>query len=134
MTGPINLGTKFATVENGKFEVNFSTSEALTGEYTVEADDGESHKDTTTVNIVMPVRTLASSTPVPVSTTTPTLTPTASQEMQAHASTPTTQSENSSTSPSSKLIVPGFEAVFVIAALVVVVVVSVCINKRRIDL
>ena len=136
--GPINLGTKFATVEDGKFKVNFSTSEALTGEYTVEADDGESHVDTTTVNIVTPVRTLASPTPVPVSTPTPTLTltPTASQEMPAPASTPTTQPENSSTSASlsSKLTVPGFEAVFVIATLVVVVVVSVCINKRRIDL
>ena len=133
MTGPINLGTKFATVEDGKFKVNFSTSEALTGEYTVEADDGESHVDTTTVNIVTPVRTLASSTPVPVSTTTPTLTltPTTLQEMQAHASTPTTQLENAPVSTSSKHIVPGFKAVFVIAALVVVVVVSVCINKRR---
>ncbi|PXF50549.1 MAG: hypothetical protein C4B56_08865 [Candidatus Methanophagaceae archaeon] len=131
VTRPINLGTKFATVEDGKFKVNFSTSEALTGEYTVEADDGESHVDTTTVNIVMPVRTQASPTPVPVSTPTPTLTPTASQEMQAHASTPTTQLENASTSTSSKLTVPGFEAVFVITALVVVVAVSVCINKRR---
>ncbi|RLG33208.1 hypothetical protein DRN80_05025, partial [Methanosarcinales archaeon] len=129
VTGPINLGTKFATVENGKFKVNFSTSEALTGEYTVEADDGESHVDTTTVNIVTPVRTLASPTPVP--TTAPTLTPTTPQEMQAHASTPTTQLENAPTSTSSKHIVPGFKAVFVIAALVVVVVVSVCINKRR---
>jgi len=90
--------------------------------------------DTTTVNIVTPVRTLASSTPVPVSTPAPTLTPTTPQEMQEHASTPTTQPENSSTSPSSKHIVPGFKAVFVITALVVVVVVSVCINKRRIDL
>jgi len=136
VTGPINLGTKFATVEDGKFKVNFSTSEALTGEYTVEADDGESHVDTTTINIVMPVRTLASPTPVPVSTSAPMLTPTASQAMQAHASTPTTQPENSSTSASlsSKLTVPGFEAVFVITALVVVVIVSVCINKRRIDL
>ncbi|MCW7070064.1 MAG: hypothetical protein OCU17_05620 [Methanophagales archaeon] len=135
VTGPINLGTKFATVENGKFKVNFSTSEALTGEYTVEADDGESHVDTTTVNIVTPVRTLASPTPVsvsvPVPTTAPTLTPTTPQEMQAHASTPTTQLENAPTSTSSKHIVPGFKAVFVIAALVVVVVVSVCINKRR---
>ena len=125
VTGPINLGTKFATVEDGKFKVNFSTSEALTGEYTVEADDGESHVDTTTVNIVMPVRTLASPTPVsvPVPTPTPTLTPTPTtpQEMQAHASTST----------SSKLIVPGFEAVFVITALVLAVVVSVCIRKRR---
>ena len=120
VTGPINLGTKFAAVENGKFKVNFSTSEALTGEYTVEADDGESHVDTTTVNIVTPVRTLASPTPVP--TPTPTLTPTASQEMPAPASTPTTQPENSSASASlsSKLTVPGFEAVFVIAALIVV--------------
>ena len=135
VTGPINLGTKFATVENGKFKVNFSTSEALTGEYTVKADDGESHVDTTTVNIVMPVRTLASPTPVPVSTPTPTptLTPTASQAMQAHASTPTTQPENSSTSASlsSKLTVPGFEAVFVITALVLAVAVSVYIRKRR---
>ena len=129
VTGPINLGTKFATVENGKFKVNFSTSEALTGEYTVEADDGESHVDTTTVNIVTPVRTLASPTSVP--TTAPTLTPTTPQEMQVHASTLTTQLENAPTSTSSKHIVPGFKAVFVIAALVVVVVVSVCINKRR---
>ena len=88
--------------------------------------------DTTTVNIVTPVRTLASPTPVP--TTAPTLTPTTPQEMQAHASTPTTQLENAPTSTSSKHIVPGFKAVFVIAALVVVVVVSVCIIKRRIDL
>ena len=112
--GPIDLGTKFATVENGKFKATFSTSEALTGEYTVEADDGESHKDTTTVNIVLPVRATPSPTPVP--TTTPT--PTTPQEMPAPASTPTTQPENSSTSPSS--MVPGFEAVFVITALVVV--------------
>ena len=88
--------------------------------------------DTTTVNIVTPVRTLASPTSVP--TTAPTLTPTTPQEMQAHASTPTTQLENAPVSTSSKHIVPGFKAVFVIAALVVVVVVSVCINKRRIDL
>ena len=85
--------------------------------------------DTTTVNIVTPVRTLASPTPVP--TTAPTLTPTTPQEMQVHASTLTTQLENAPTSTSSKHIVPGFKAVFVIAALVVVVVVSVCINKRR---
>ena len=108
--GPIDLGTKFATVENGKFKATFSTSEALTGEYTVEADDGEGHEDTTTVNIVMPVRTATSPTPMP---TTP-------QEIPAPVSTPTAQPENSSTSTSSNLPLPGFEAVFVIAALVVV--------------
>ena len=108
--GPIDLGTKFATVENGKFKATFSTSEALTGEYTAEADDGEGHEDTTTVNIVMPVRTATSPTPMP---TTP-------QEIPAPVSTPTAQPENSSTSTSSNLPLPGFEAVFVIAALVVV--------------
>ena len=96
--------------------------EALTGEHTVEADNGKSHVDTTTVNIVTPVRTLAS--PTPVSTPTPTLTPIASQEMQTHASTPTMQPESSSASTSSKLTVPGFEAVFVITALVLAVAVS----------
>jgi len=116
MKGPIDLGTKFAAVENGKFKATFSTSEALTGEYTVEADDGEGHEDTTTVNIVMPVRIQASPTPAP--TTTPTPTPTTPQKMPAPASTPTTQLENPSTSPSS--MVPGFEVVFVITALVVV--------------
>ena len=125
VTGPINLGTKFATVENGKFKATFSTSEALTGEYTVEADDGESHKDTTTVNIVLPVRATPSPTPVPATTPTPT-TP---QEMPAPASTPTTQPENSSTSPSS--MVPGFEAVFVITALVVVYLFVFMSRKER---
>ena len=123
--GPINLGTKFATVENGKFKATFSTSEALTGEYTVEADDGESHKDTTTVNIVLPVRATPSPTPVPATTPTPT-TP---QEMPAPASTPTTQPENSSTSTSSTL--PGFEAIFVITALLVVYLFVFMSRKER---
>ena len=125
--GPIDLGIQFARVENGKFKVNFSTSDALTGGYTVEADDGEGHTDTTTVNIVTPVRTLASPTPVP--TTTPAST--TSQEMPTPASTPTTQPENASTSTSSKLPLPGFETVFVITALLVVPLFFVCETRRR---
>ena len=121
VTGPIALGTKFATVENGKFKATFSTSEALTGEYTVEADDGEGHTDTTTINIVMPVRMVASPTPAP--TTTPQPTP------PAPVSTPTTQPENASTSTLS--MVPGFETVFVITALLVVSLFFVCVTRRR---
>ncbi|MFZ2070202.1 MAG: hypothetical protein WAV32_01090, partial [Halobacteriota archaeon] len=127
VTGPVDLGTKFAPVENGKFKANFSTSEALTGEYTVEADDGEGHTDTTVVNIIMPVRTVASPPPTPTATPVPTT----SQEMPAPASTPTTQPENSSNSTSSAA-APGFEAVFVITALVVVYLfISVPGKKRK---
>jgi hypothetical protein len=116
--GPVNLGTEFATVENGKFKANFSTAEALTGEYTVEADDGEGHTDTTTVNVITPVRAVASPTPTPSATPVPTT----SQEMPAATaptSAQTAQLENSSNSTSSAA-APGFEAVFVITALVAV--------------
>jgi hypothetical protein len=118
----MDLGTKFATVENGKFKANFSTSEALTGEYTVEADDGEGHTDTTTVNIVMPVRAETSPTPAP------TTTPASTTPQQVPESTPTAQPENASASPSSRL--PGFEAVFAIAA-VVIVCLFISMFRRR---
>jgi len=123
--GPVNLGTKFATVENGKFKATFSTSEALTGEYTVEADDGEGHTDTTTVNITTPVRTE----PTPAPTTTPLATPLLTPP--APASTPTAQPENASTSTPSRLPVPGFEALLVITALVTVYMLVWRTGKRR---
>ncbi|MGB2727857.1 MAG: hypothetical protein WBD09_05195 [Halobacteriota archaeon] len=111
--GLVNLGTELATVENGKFKATFSTSEALTGEYTVESDDGEGHTDTTTVNVITPVRAVASPTPTPTATPVPTT----SQEMSAEAQA-AAQLENSSTSAPSA--VPGFGAVFAIAAFAVV--------------
>lgn len=123
--GPVDLGTKFATVENGKFKATFSTSEALTGEYTVEVDDGEGHEDTTTVNIVMPVRAEASPTPAP------TATPTSTTSQQVPESTPTTQSENSSALTLSQLPVPGFEAVLVIIALLSVYLLVCRTGKRK---
>jgi hypothetical protein len=125
--GPIDLGTKFATVENGKFKAMFSTSEALTGEYTVEADDGEGHKDTTTVNIVMPVRAEESPTPAP----TPTTSPTSTTPQQVPVSTPTIQPANSSASTLSQLPVPGFEAAFVITALLVVYLLVFASGRKR---
>jgi len=124
--GPIDLGTKFTKVEDGKFKVTFSTSDALTGEYTVEADDGEGHVDTTTVNIITPVRTEASPTPAPTNT----LASTTSQ--QAPESTPpTTQPENSPTSNSSNLPVPGFDAVLMLIALLTVYLLVFVIGKNR---
>ena len=121
--GPIDLGTKFATVENGKFKTNFSTSEALTGEYTVEADDGEGHTDTTTVNVITPIRSVASPTPTPTATPVPTT----SQEIPAPAQT--AQPENSSTSTSSAA--PGFDVLFAIAALLVVYLFVFMSRKKR---
>ena len=121
--GPIDLGTKFATVENGIFNVNFSTFEALTGEYTAEANDGEGHTDKTSVNITTPVRAVVSPTPAP----TPALiTP---QEMPA--STPPTQSKNSSASNSATMPVPGFGVVFVLAALLVVHPFLMSVPRRK---
>jgi hypothetical protein len=122
--GPVDFGTKFALVENGRFKATFSTSEALTGKYTVEADDGEGHVDTTTVNIISPVRTEASPTPAPTTTPMPTTPP----EMPAPVSTPTTQPENSSTSTSLNLPVPGFEAVLM---LIVLMTVYLLVSVRR---
>jgi hypothetical protein len=122
--GLVNLGTKFVTVENGKFKATFSTSEALTGEYTVEADDGEGHTDITTVNIITPVRTLASPTPAPTNSSVSTIpheVPESTPTIQSPTiQPPTIQPENLSASALSQLPVPGFEAVFVITAVVIV--------------
>jgi hypothetical protein len=134
VTGPMSLETKFATVTDGKFSATFSTSEALTGGYTVEADDGEGHTDTKTVNIITPVRTETTPTPAPTSTPTTTTSPPVPE------STPTAQpqtmeaTENSSTSDANslELPVPGFEAVTVIAALLIVCSVVFVARKRRV--
>ena len=123
--GPIDLGTKFVRVENGKFKATFSTVEALTGEYSVIADDGEDHTDSTTVKIITPVRTQASPTPAPTPTPANTSVPTAPQEVPEPTPTPERalmqgQPETSSTPFSSKLALPGFEAIMVIAAVLIV--------------
>ena len=121
--GPIDLGTKFVTVEDGKFKATFSTSEALTGEYTVEADDGEGHTDTKTVSIITPIRA------EPTPTSTSTLESTPSQPIPESA--PATQPENASNENASKLPVPGFEAAIVIPALLTVYLLVFVAKKRR---
>jgi hypothetical protein len=134
MKGPISLGTKFATVTDGKFSATFSTSEALTGGYTVEADDGEGHTDTKTVNIITPVRTETSPTPAPTSTPTTTTSPPVPESTPTAQPQTTEAAENSSTSDANslELPVPGFEAVTVIAALLIVCSVVFVARKRRV--
>ena len=125
--GPINIGTKFAKVVDGKFNATFSTSEALTGEYTVEADDGEGHTDIKTVNIITPIRTEASPTPAPtgnITVTTP---------QQEPESIPTTPPESSEASPSPQLPVPGFEVVSVVLALLTMYLLVFARRKERGD-
>jgi hypothetical protein len=127
VTGPINLGPKFATVADGKFNATFSTSEALTGEYTVDADDGDGHTDTKTVNIITPVRTEALPTSAPTSSATPT---TAEQESESLSPT---QPESSEAQPSPQLPVPGFECVGVVLALLTVYLLVFARRKERRD-
>lgn len=50
--GPIELPPQIAKAENGKFNATFDTKGIPTGTYTVTADDGDGHLDTTTVNII----------------------------------------------------------------------------------
>jgi hypothetical protein len=125
--GPINIGTKFAKVADGKFNATFSTSEALTGEYTVDADDGDGHTDTKTVTIITPVRMEASQTPAPTSSATPTTT---GQEPESLS---TTQPESSEAPPSPQLPVPGFESVGVVLALLTVYLLVFARRKERRD-
>lgn len=128
--GPIDLGTKFVKVEDEKFKATFSTIEALTGEYTIDADDGEGHTDTTTVNVIMPLRTE----PTPAPTNTPASTPSQPIPELAPTTQPSeTQPENSSASAANSLDlpVPGFEAVLVISALLTVYFLVVAGGKRR---
>lgn len=132
--GPVDLGTKFAAVENGKFKATFSTSEALTGEYAIEADDGEGHTDTTTVSIIVPVRTEASLTPAPASTPASATPSQPIQDLAPATQPPDMQPENSSASAANSLNlpVPGFEALLLIPAFLVVYFLVGVGRKRRV--
>jgi PGF-CTERM protein len=105
--GPKELTPATVLVKNGTFNATFDTTDAPTGMYTVEADDGDGHTDEATVSIVTAVPTpVVSPTPTPVVSATPppVATPTPTPE-----ETPTPTPEP-----------PGFEAVFAIAGLLAV--------------
>jgi hypothetical protein len=111
--GPIDLGTNFVTVVEGQFEATFSTIEALTGEYTVEATDGEGHTDTTTVRIIPPVRVWEE----PSATPEPSSTPSVSTPSEEPESTPTPEHTPTEPPASPLLPVPGFEVIAGLIAL-----------------
>ena len=122
VTGPADLGKKSVPVTNSVFSVTFNTSEALPGEYTIEADDRDGHTDTTSLNITTEIEAIATPTPTATATATPT------SEASIPPSASTTKSSLNSTS-SAKM--PGFGAVFAIAGLLVVGTYLLFIRGRR---
>ena len=123
--GPIDLGTKFVTVLDGTFEATFSTTEALTGEYTVEANDGEGHTDTATVTIIPPVRVWEESSATPE----PSSTPSVSTPSEEPESTPRPEPTPTEPPASPLLPVPGFEIIAGLIALLTVFL-SVATSRR----
>jgi len=111
--GPLDLGPKFVTVLEGQFEATYSTIEALTGEYTVEASDGEGHTDTATVTIIPPVRIREE----PSGTPEPSSTPSASTLPEEFEPTPTAEPVPTEQQSSPLLPVPGFEVIAGLIAL-----------------
>lgn len=125
VAGPLNLGTQFVTVDDGAFTATFSTLEALTGDYTVEANDGEGHTDTKTVTIVTPTRTQEESSTTPAPTSAPTTAMPSPAPGAESGTTPTAQPETSEP-------VPGFEALAVVLAVLIVSLLAAIARKRRV--
>jgi hypothetical protein len=112
--GPLDLGTKFVTVVEGQFEATFSTIEALTGEYTVEATDGEGHTDTAPVTIIPPIRVWEEPSATPGPSGTPSVSTPSEEPELTPEPTPTEP-------PASPLFpVPGFEMIAGLVALLTV--------------
>ena len=114
LTGPVETSAT-AEVEDYKFNVTIDTTDLTTGVYTVEADDGDGHIDTATVEILAAAPT---PTPTPTPTATPTATPTVTIPP---TTTPTaTPTATATPAPTPTPPAPGFEAVFAIAGLLTI--------------
>ena len=118
VTGPVETSAT-AEVEDCKFNVTIDTTDLLVGPYTVEADDGDGHIDTATVEILTEVPVVEPTVePTEVPTKVPTEVPT-----EVPTKVPTEEPEPTPTEP------PGFEAIFAIAGLLSIA--YLVLRKRR---
>ncbi len=117
LTGPVETSAT-AEVKDCKFNVTIDTTDLLVGPYTVEADDGDGHIDTATVEILEE----AAPTPTPEVEVTPTpeveVTPTSVPTAEPTAEPTPTPTPT-----------PGFEAVFAIAGMLSIA--YLVLRKRR---
>ena len=130
VAGPLNLGSQFVTVEDGMFTATFSTLEALPGDYTVAANDGEGQTDTKRVSIVTPTRTLEESSPTPIPTSTSTTAMPSPASGVERETTPTVQPETPEPEGFSQLPVPGFDALTLLFAVLLISLLAVIARKR----
>ena len=119
-SGPADLPAEIVEVEwptpdIGVFNVTIETSDAVPGTYILEADDGEGHTDTVTVEIKAAV---PSPTPSPTPTVSPTPTPTPSPTPTPTISPVVTPTPTPTPTPSPTP--PGFEALFAVAGLLAI--------------
>jgi len=126
--GPLTLGPQFVTVNNGVFTATFSTLKALTGEYTVEANDGEGHTDTKAVKIVTPTRSREEPSVTPAATSAPTTSSPAPGA--APVTTPAPESEPVEPAGLQQLPVPGFGALVLLLAVLIVSLLAAITRKR----
>lgn len=115
LTGPVEISDT-AEVEDSKFNVTMITDDLLKGIYTVEADDGDGHIDTATVEILAAEEVPATPTP-----TEEELTPTPPEEELTPTPTPVpTEEEEPTPTPTATPEGPGFGAAVAIAGLLAV--------------
>ena len=121
-SGPVDLPAEVVEVEwptpdIGVFNVTIETSDAVPGTYILEADDGEGHTDTVTVEIKAAV---PSPTPSPSPTVSPTPTPTPTPTPSPSPTVSPVATPTPTPTPTPSPTPPGFEAIFAVAGLLAV--------------
>ncbi|NMX21961.1 hypothetical protein C5S30_05930 [ANME-1 cluster archaeon GoMg4] len=119
LTGPSSISAT-TEVEDGKFSATVDTSELSTGAYVIEADDGDGHIATGSVNIG------EEPTPTPTPTPTATVSPTPTATVPT-TPTPTATATEPTAEPTEPT--PGFGALFAITGLLAVAYLVLRIKK-----